>query len=119
VAPRLKGVIGTAERPPNQEQSRGQPSCFRAPRHDVDRVDQAILSLLLFEPGLGPWAIDELVREIGSRIGVDDSLWRLHRTGVIHRLGDGFVFASRAAAHAAALLDPESQRASWTRGSSE
>jgi hypothetical protein len=38
---------------------------------------------------------------------------------VIHRLGDGFVFASRPAAHAAALLDPESQRASWTRGSRE
>ena len=112
-------MIGTADRPANHQQNPGQPSRFRAPRRDVDRVDQAILSLLLFEPGLGPWAIDELVREIGSRIDVDDSLWRLRRTGVIHRLGDGFVFASRAAAHAGALLDPESQRASWTRGSRE
>jgi hypothetical protein len=85
----------------------------------LDRVDQVILSLLLFESGLGPWAIPELVREIGSRIDVDDSLWRVHRTGVIHRLGDGFGLASRAAAHAGALLDPDSHRASWTRGSRE
>ena len=79
-----------------------------------DQVDQAVLSLLLFEPALGPWAVDELVREIGSRNDVDDSLWRLQRTGVVHRSGDGFVWVSRAAARAAALLDPESERA-WFR----
>jgi hypothetical protein len=81
----------------------------------ADQVDQAILGLLLFEPGLALWAIDEIVREIGSRIAVTDSLCRLHRAGVIHRL-DGFVFASRTAARTADVLDPDSARVSWTRG---
>jgi hypothetical protein len=81
-------------------------------------VDQAVLSALLFEPASGPWAIDELARETRrSPVEVDDSLWRLSRTGVVHRLGDSFVFVSRAAAHAAALLDPEAERVSWTRRS--
>jgi hypothetical protein len=82
---------------------------------DPNRVDRAVLSALLFEPASGPWAIDELARELGmSLIEVDDSAWRLSRTGVVHRLGARFVVVSRAAAHAAALLDPESKRASFT-----
>lgn len=94
-----------------------QPSDFR-PDRDQDQVDQLILSALLFEPASGPWALDELVRETRrDPIEIDDSLWRLYRTGVIHRLRDGFVFLSRAAAHAAALLDPESERVSWTPSS--
>ena len=101
----------------HRQQNPAQPSGFRSQRDDADHVDQAILSLLLFEPCMGPWAIDELVREIGDRIAVDDSLWRLFRAGLIHRLAEGFVFATRAAARAAALLDPESQPACWTRRS--
>lgn len=90
------------------------------PDLDPDRVDQLILDALLFEPASGPWALDELVRETRrDPIEIDDSLWRLYRTGVIHRLRDGFVFLSRAGAHAAALLDPESERASWTHRSPE
>ena len=97
----------------DRQEEAAQPFGFGSPRHS-DQVDQAVLRLLLFESALGPWAVDELVREIGSRNDVDDSLWRLHRTGVVHRSGDGFVWVSRAAARAAALLDPESERASFT-----
>lgn len=104
-------MVGAREEPPRQgQQHRARPPRERCPQHDANQVDQAILGLLLFEPGVGPWAVDELVREIRDRIDVDDSLWRLSRAGLIHRLGDGFVFASRAAARAAALLDPESVR---------
>jgi hypothetical protein len=103
----------------HQQQNGAQPSSARSPRDDADQVDRAIQSLLLFEPSVGPWAIDELVREIGDHIDVDDSLQRLHRASLIHRLDDGFVFASRAAAHAATLLEPESRWAWWTRGSRE
>lgn len=84
----------------------------------ADHVDRTILNLLLFGPGLALWAVDEIVREIGNRIAVEDSLWRLHRDGLTHRVDEsGFVFASRTAARAAALLDSESERAYWTRGS--
>lgn len=75
--------------------------------------------MLLFEPASGPWSINEIVLEIRkSPIEIDDSLWRLSRTGVIHRLADGFVFVSRAAAHASALLDPHSEPSSWPRATS-
>jgi hypothetical protein len=77
--------------------------------HDEAAEDRLILNLLLCEPGPGPWAIDELARKVGGR-SVDDSIERLHRAGLIHRLEGGFVFASRAAASAAAVLDPESHR---------
>jgi hypothetical protein len=50
-------------------------------------------------------------------VEIDDSLRRLSRTGVIHRLADGFVILSRTAAHVAALLDPESDPASPNRPS--
>lgn len=83
----------------------------------ADQVDQRVLHLLLFEPGSPLWAIDDLVREIGSRIDVHDSLSRLQRAGLIHRLEEGFVFVSRTADRAAAVLDPYSHRASWVRGS--
>ncbi len=79
-------------------------------------MDQAILSLLVFEAGLGPCATDELVRQrIGSRVDIEDSVWRLSRAGLVHRLDGGFVFASRAAIQAAALLDPQSEPVFWPR----
>lgn len=61
------------------------------------RVDQAILELLLHERPSLPWAVEELAREIGDRVTVEDSLGRLHGAGLVHRLREGFVFASRAA----------------------
>lgn len=96
---------------PDADQDRAQAHLLGC----ADEVDRTVLNLLLFEPGLAVWAIDEIVREIGNRTAVDDSLWRLHRASLIHRFDGGFVFASRTAARAAALLDPESTRVSWTR----
>jgi DNA-binding transcriptional ArsR family regulator len=68
--------------------------------HDDDKFDQAILSLLVHERSRGPWAVEELVREIGDRIAVEDALARLYGAGLIHRLEAGFVFATRAALRA-------------------
>ncbi|MGN6870282.1 MAG: hypothetical protein ACTHMY_17980 [Solirubrobacteraceae bacterium] len=88
----------------DHQQNPAQPANCPSPRDDPDRVDRAILGLLLFDPGVPLWAVDELVREIGNPIAVDDSLHHLHRAGLIHRLDQGFVFATRAAASAAALV---------------
>lgn len=114
MVPRVKGVSGPRKELPVHWQQDGAQTSSLPP---ADHVDQAILNLLLFEPGFAVWGVEEIVREIGSPIAVDESLWRLHRVGLIHRLDEGFVFASRAAARAAALLDPGSEQVSWTGGS--
>jgi hypothetical protein len=56
--------------------------------------DSAILALLMLETSHRPWAVEEIVREMGR--DVTDGLNRLYGGGLIHRL-DGFVWASRAA----------------------
>jgi hypothetical protein len=68
-----------------------------------EKFYQAILDLLLRTHDSGPWAIEELVREIGDRVAVDDALARLHGAGLVHRLQEGFVFATRAAIRATQL----------------
>lgn len=73
------------------------------PRADDEKFDQAILGLLLHETAAGPWAIDELAREIGDLVEVEDSLARLYGVGLIHRLSDRFVFPTRAAVRASEL----------------
>jgi hypothetical protein len=87
------------------QQNPTQPSDLPSP----DQVDRAILDLLLLDPGVGPWTIPDLVREIGNPTCVDDSVRRLYRANLIHRLGEDFAFvwASRATVHLAALLDAE------------
>jgi hypothetical protein len=70
---------------------------------DEDRVDQAVLDLLLHGDAAGPWAEEELVREIGNDVTVADALARLRGAGLLHRLEGGFVFASRAAVRASRL----------------
>lgn len=62
-----------------------------------------MLDLLLHGDAAGPWAVEELVREIGDRIAVADALARLVGAGLLHRLDAGFVFASRAAVRACRL----------------
>lgn len=42
-----------------------------------------------------PWAVRELVLEIGDQMEVEDALARLHGVGLVHRCGE-FVWATRA-----------------------
>jgi hypothetical protein len=42
------------------------------------------------------WSFEELVREIGDEVVVQDALAHLNASGLIHRL-EQFVFATRAA----------------------
>jgi hypothetical protein len=43
------------------------------------------------------WSREDLGRELGDRIAVEDALHQLHSAGLIHRTTDGFIVASRAA----------------------
>jgi hypothetical protein len=111
-------VIRPRKNPPTQRQPGAPHTAGFRLQTDADEVDRLILSALLFEPASGPWAITELVRETRrTPVEIDDSLWRLSRTGVIHRLADGFVILSRTAGHVATLLDPESDPGSPNRPS--
>jgi hypothetical protein len=57
-----------------------------------ETFDRAIMGLLLGQYH-GLWKIEEIEREIGDPICVQDSVARLHAAGLIHRLED-FVFPS-------------------------
>ncbi len=59
-------------------------------------VDAAVLDALLDSAAQRPWSVDEVVRVVEDPVAAADSLARLTRAGLVHRL-DGFVFASRAA----------------------
>jgi hypothetical protein len=61
------------------------------------RTDWFILDLLLNDEAQRPWAIAEVVREYGHETNAIDALDRLHGAGLVHKISDGFVFASRAA----------------------
>jgi hypothetical protein len=63
------------------------------PGADDATVERDILTLLA---GARLWSVDELQRELANALAVTDALTRLHRAGLIHRLGE-FVFITRAA----------------------
>jgi hypothetical protein len=50
-----------------------------------------------------PWTIEELIREKGDRIAVEDALAELHGAGLVNRINKRVVCASRAAIHAEQL----------------
>jgi hypothetical protein len=70
-------------------------------QQEID-TDAEIMRLLLID-WRGPWSADEIGRELQSATEAQDGLTRLSRAGLVHRL-DGFAFATRTAARAAALL---------------
>ena len=72
-----------------------------SPAEQDETFDRAVMGLLLSEYS-GLWKVAEVEREIGDRVGVADSLARLHGAGLVHRLDD-FVFPTVAAVHAATL----------------
>lgn len=63
-------------------------------------TDRALLAVLLDDPG--PWAVEEVERELSDPVKAVDGLARLGAAGLVHRL-EGFVFASRAAKQAHAI----------------
>jgi len=73
-----------------------------SPAEADDRIDSAILALLLDDDAQRPWSVDEVALEIGDEFATTDALSRLHRAGLIHRI-DPFVFATRPAWHGARL----------------
>jgi hypothetical protein len=71
---------------------------------DEHEIDQAVLDLLVHRHGAGPWATEELAREIGDPIAVNDALARLYGGGLIHRLHE-FAFPTRATLRAIELTN--------------
>jgi predicted transcriptional regulator len=66
---------------------------------EEERIERAVLGLLLSGESDRPWSVEELVREVGgSRLDVLDALERLRGVGLVH-LNEEFVFATRAAWH--------------------
>lgn len=65
-------------------------------------IESGIYDRLVSPDQQRPWAIRELVLEIGSRIDVEDAVASLHSVGLIHRCGE-FVWATRAAVAADAI----------------
>jgi hypothetical protein len=59
--------------------------------------DRNVLNLMLDDSW--PWSVDEIARELQTRIGADDSVCRLSEAGLVHRLGK-FVFPTRTARRA-------------------
>ena len=79
-----------------------QDKAKRSPCVEQDEMfDRAVMGLLLGRYQ-GLWKVEEVEREIGDPIHVQDSLARLHGAGLIHRLDD-FVFPTVAAVQAARL----------------
>jgi hypothetical protein len=67
------------------------------PAERENTTDGTILLVLLHQPAAGPWAVDEIERELGRN--PTDGLDRLHGAGLVHRHA-GFVWASQAAVRA-------------------
>jgi hypothetical protein len=60
--------------------------------------DSNVLNLMLCDSPW-PWTVDEIARELHTRMGAEDSVGRLAGMGLVHRLGE-FVFPTRAARRA-------------------
>ena len=61
-----------------------------------EQVDAAVMALLL-DARFDLWAVSEVEREIGSAVAVADSLTRLQAVGLVHKIEEMFVKATRAA----------------------
>jgi hypothetical protein len=67
------------------------------PVDEEAHAEWAVLNLLIDPDGQRPRSIDEIIRERSDRVAALDAIDRLYAFGLIHRTGDGFIFATRAA----------------------
>jgi hypothetical protein len=72
------------------------------PASTEEGIDTSILAFLTDPDDQRPWSDEEVAREVGDPLVAGDALARLHRLGLVHRLG-GFVFATRPAVRGARL----------------
>jgi hypothetical protein len=59
---------------------------------------EGVLNTLVYEDR--PWTVDEVIRAHGERMEVEDALVELHAVGLVNRIGERVVCASRAAIRA-------------------
>jgi hypothetical protein len=71
--------------------------------NEEERVEAAIIGLLLDATVVGPWSVEELTRELGDPLAVGDAVGSLHAVGLIHRSGD-LIFPTRAAIRAHRII---------------
>jgi hypothetical protein len=72
----------------------------RFPQQEV--VETGILDHLTESDDQRPWSVDDLIREFGSKLVVEDAIDNLQRVGLIH-CHAGLVIPSRAALRFAEL----------------
>jgi hypothetical protein len=67
--------------------------------HDVPHYTEREILYALTNSNDNPplWALEDLARELGDRIAVEDAAHQLQTSGLIHRTTDGHIFATRAA----------------------
>ena len=71
---------------------------------DQYRQDQRDVLYLLTRDGLPSlWSVPDLAREL-DRPEIEDAVRGLRQAGMIYQTSDGFVFASRAGAHAVSMV---------------
>lgn len=103
-APQTPGGNPTPE--PRHGGTSSMPAPQTTPAIPDDRIDTAILEVLLDDDVQRPWSVDEVARELEDPIAAADGLDRLTRSGLVHQL-NGFAFASRAALRTVEVIPNE------------
>jgi hypothetical protein len=64
-----------------------QPTDPDTPGPCAETIESGILDRLVHDDQR-PWSVEELIRDIGERLGVVDAITTLQHIGLIHRCGD-------------------------------